>query len=86
MLISAMHAGMSWKSKSSGKESRIYLVCARDPNWIVLVNGPIPKQSENFHATRLSQAVSCRSYDGTQGKQTLMTRTTEDKYMALEIG
>ena len=71
---------------SSEKETRIYPVCARDPTWIVLVNGPTSKQPEKIHATRLCQAVSCRSYDGTQVKQTLMTRTTEDKYMALEIG
>jgi len=68
------YAGMSWKSKSSGKESRIYLVCARDPTWMVLVNSPTSKQSEKFHAIRLS--------DGTQVKQTLRTRTTtENEYM-----
>jgi len=76
------YAGMSWKSKSSGKESRIYLVCARDPTWMVLVNSPTSKQSEKFHAIRLSDAVICRSYNGTQVKHTLRTRTTtENEYM-----
>lgn len=42
------YAGMLWKSNSSWKESRIYLVCARDPSLIVWLMVQYQNNQTNF--------------------------------------
>ena len=60
------YAGILWNSGSqlsSGKVVYVYLARAKDPTWIVLVNGLISWNSNKFYATGLSHGVSCSTLE-----------------------